>query len=186
MISTDITGNNTGASQLLDLLSLVSNPQVYEAKVKTLQELTEKNQKYVEAVGPASEIIELRKKAAEDREAAAKELSDAKAECARVVSDAKKKAEDITKNATAEAKDKKATADTLLAQAEKRAEDLDARSKVFTKEREHIRLQKEALASSFEQAASAKSALDKSKAEVDTIRAELRKKLDAFAKATEI
>ena len=69
-ISTNIDGSTVGgANQLLDLLSLVSNPAVYEAKVKSLQNAIAENQKYVEAVAPVSEILDLREKIKADKAA---------------------------------------------------------------------------------------------------------------------
>lgn len=186
MISTDITGNNAGASQLLDLLSLVANPQVYEAKVKALQELTDKNQKYVEAVGPASEILKLREEAGVDREEAAKTLAAAKAESAKIVAQAKETAAKLTKSATASAAEKKAAAQKLLDDAQAEAAEVESSRKGLAKAQADVEKQKVQLATALKQAKSAKAALAKSKSEVETLRSELRKKLDAFAKAADL
>jgi MarR-like DNA-binding transcriptional regulator SgrR of sgrS sRNA len=58
-ISTSITGGSA-SNQLMDLLAVVANPDVYKAKLDALDAATAENKKYVEAIGPASEIVALR------------------------------------------------------------------------------------------------------------------------------
>jgi hypothetical protein len=77
MIANSIDGSVGGANQLLDLLSLVSNPDVYAERLKVLEASTAENKKYVELVAPASDILALRDLCREDREAAAQELKQA-------------------------------------------------------------------------------------------------------------
>lgn len=103
-ISNNIDGSVGGANQLLDLLSLVSNPKVYEAKVKSLQDSIALNQKYVEAVAPASEILDLREKVKADKVASTNALSEAKQKANLIVEDAKVKANEIIADAIEEAK----------------------------------------------------------------------------------
>ena len=68
-ISNNIDGSTGGSGQLLDFLSLVTNPKIYEAKIKTLQEVTATHQKFVELVAPATEIMDLREKLKADKAA---------------------------------------------------------------------------------------------------------------------
>ena len=122
MISTDITGGN-GTSQLLDLLSLVSNPAVYEAKVKALQEAIAQNKAYVEAVAPVSEILAIRQKVEEEREQSQKEVKDARAEATKVKADAKAAAKVTTDKADKILADAQEQATKLLAEAQKELND---------------------------------------------------------------
>lgn len=106
MISTNIDGTVGGANQLLDLLSLVANPTAYEDKLKTLQDATAENKKYVEALAPASEIVAL-------RDAARIELENAKAEAAEIKAKAKASAQNVLAKANAEASSILAEADSI-------------------------------------------------------------------------
>jgi len=104
-ISNNIDGSSSGgANQLLDLLSLVSNPKVYEAKVKSLQESIATNQKYVEAVAPVSEILDLREKIKADKAAISNSLEEAKQKANTIIEDAKAKASAIIEEAHDKAK----------------------------------------------------------------------------------
>ena len=59
-ISTNIDGS-LGSNQVIDLLSILTGtPEVYASKLKALQDATEANKKYVEAIGPASEIVRIK------------------------------------------------------------------------------------------------------------------------------
>lgn len=69
MINTDITGGNA-QSQLFDLLAVVANPQVFQGKLEELQAATKKYQTFVEAVGPADDVLTLRSQATELRKEA--------------------------------------------------------------------------------------------------------------------
>ena len=67
MIANNIDGSSGNSSQVLDLLALVAaDPKVYQSKLKELQDAADRNQKYVEAIGPASDIIILRQQAQAD------------------------------------------------------------------------------------------------------------------------
>jgi len=133
-ISTNIDGSAVGgANQLLDLLSLVSNPKVYEAKVKSLQDSIALNQKYVEAVAPVSEILDLREKVKADKAASASALSDAKQQANDIVEEAKAKAAAIISDANDQAKQITTEADEISKQiksalAEAKAAKADAKS----------------------------------------------------------
>jgi hypothetical protein len=124
-ISTSITGGS-GSNQLLDLLALVSNPDAYKAKVDALEAATAENKKYVEAIGPASEIIALREQAAAQKIEAEALVTKANADATAIVADAKAQAAELVStaqtkatDATAKAKvaEDKAAASTAAAQA---------------------------------------------------------------------
>jgi len=103
-ISTNIDGSvGGGANQLLDLLSLVSNPTVYEAKVKSLQAAIAENKKYVEAVAPVSEILDLREKVRADKAASTTALAEAKVKADGLVRAAQDKANAIIAEANTKA-----------------------------------------------------------------------------------
>lgn len=118
-ISNNIDGSVGGNNQLLDFISLVTNPKAYEAKIKALQEATETNQKFVELVAPATEIMDLREKIKADKAATKSALEEAKikadvtiknaqATADAILADAKAKAEQLTNEAQAAADDAKA------------------------------------------------------------------------------
>ena len=111
MITTNIDGSYSGTNQLFDLLSLISNPDAYSKKLKELQASIDEQKKFVELVGPASEIIALREKAKKDSQTKAQELSDAKEQAANILNDAKVVASGILSDASANAKQIIAEAD---------------------------------------------------------------------------
>jgi chromosome segregation ATPase len=111
MIATNITGTvSGGANQLLDLLSLVSNPAVYEAKVKALQDLTEEHRKIVELVAPANQITALKAQILADADEAKVALQKAKEHAAGIVAKAQADAQQQVAQAQAQAEDLKAQA----------------------------------------------------------------------------
>jgi cell division septum initiation protein DivIVA len=122
-ITNNIDGSSGSSNQLLELLSVVSNPKVYEAKVKSLQEATDENKKYVELVGPASEIIELREKAKADAAKAEKLLEDAKAQALQIVNDGQRKSDGLVSEAKAQAQKLKNEADGLIEVAKQKSAD---------------------------------------------------------------
>jgi hypothetical protein len=96
MIATNIDGSAmNGSNQLLDLLTLVANPDAYAQKVSALEELIAKNQKYVEMVGPASDILALREEARADRLAAKLAITEAKCKADGIIVKADAKAKEI-------------------------------------------------------------------------------------------
>lgn len=110
-ISTSITGG--GASNpLIDLLALVSNPEAYKAKVDALEAATAENKKYVEAIGPASEIVALREQAGLQKEQADAMVAKANADATSIVADARAQAAEIVSTAQEKAKDVTAKAKT--------------------------------------------------------------------------
>jgi chromosome segregation ATPase len=103
MIVTNIDGSIGGGTQILDLLSLVAaDPKVYQSKLKELQDAADRHQKYVEAVGPVSDIIILRKQAKIDTESAAQELKEASVKAETIVKEAQAKADEIIAQAQAD------------------------------------------------------------------------------------
>lgn len=103
MIVTNIDGSVAGSNDMANLLTLMSDPKGYATKLAELQEATAENRKYVELVGPASEITALRAQIADDRENASATLLAAKREAEDVLSAAKEDAASIKAAATAEA-----------------------------------------------------------------------------------
>jgi cell division septum initiation protein DivIVA len=96
MIANNIDGSSGGSSQILELLSLVAaDPKVYQSKLKALEDATAEHKKYVELVGPASDILTIKAKVKADLDEAAKALADAKTEAKSIVSDAKEKAKGL-------------------------------------------------------------------------------------------
>jgi DNA repair exonuclease SbcCD ATPase subunit len=108
-ISTSITGGSA-SNQLMDLLAVVANPDVYKAKLDALDAATAENKKYVEALGPASEIFQLREQTKALREEAENYQKSAIAKANADLLSAQEQANKITAAA-------KAKADDLIAQA---------------------------------------------------------------------
>ena len=98
-IATNIDGTSGGANQLLDLLALVSNPAVYENKIKALQSVTDEYNKAIALVGPADEVLALRQKAQDDQSNATKLLAEAAEQAQALVAEAKAEAAEIVKTA---------------------------------------------------------------------------------------
>jgi cell division septum initiation protein DivIVA len=116
MIASSIDGSNS----TLDLLStLLADPTVYADKLKALTEATAENKKYVELVGPASEILAARAQADADRAVAAKAVVDAKVQADSIVGGAHADAAGILADAQGQA-------DTLVAQAKAQKDESDA------------------------------------------------------------
>lgn len=124
-ISNNIDGSVGGGGQLLDFISLVTNPKVYEAKIKSLQEVTAEHQKFVELIAPATEILDLREKLKADKEKAKNALAEATLKAESTVSQAKDEAAKLVSNAKEKAAQLEADAqaafdDAKLAQEEAR------------------------------------------------------------------
>ena len=116
MIASSIDGSNS----TLDLLStLLADPTVYADKLKALTEATAENKKYVELVGPVSEIVAIRAQADVDRAAAAQAVADAKVQADSIVGCAHADAAGILADAQGQA-------DTLIAQAKAQKDESDA------------------------------------------------------------
>jgi UDP-2,3-diacylglucosamine pyrophosphatase LpxH len=99
-ISSSITGAPIGeSSQLFSLLSIMTDPEAYNKKLKDLLEATENHNKAVALVGPSSEIMKIRQDIEKDREEAKAELDDVRKKASSMVSDATKKSKEILSNA---------------------------------------------------------------------------------------
>ena len=105
MISTNIDGSIPGSNAVADLLALIADPKAYASKLAELEKATAENKKYVELIGPASEIDKLRTDAALDRDNAAAALATAKKAAKTIVEDAKGAAEAIVAKAKEDAKE---------------------------------------------------------------------------------
>lgn len=161
MITTNIDGSAAnGSNQLLDLLSLVANPDAYASKVKSLEELIKKNQTFVELVAPASDIMTLRDQVRAELEKASDQVAAASEEASQIISAAKKEAASIRAAAKAKADKITEEAEQLLdahAKAMKEVQELDERTRILTKEAEKAAADLK----------SAKKAADKARAEAD-------------------
>ena len=102
MISTNIDGTSGATGQLFDLLTVVADPKAYQAKIKALEDATAENKKFVELVGPASDIVSLKEKALADTEAAKAALAEAKQKAGELVKAANEKAAGIVADAQAQ------------------------------------------------------------------------------------
>ena len=139
MISTNIDGSVAGSNDMANLLTLMSDPKGYATKLAELQEATAENRKYVELVGPASEIMRLRTQIADDRDAASAALLAAKKEAEDILSAAKEDAastktaaaleaasvRDEAKRVNAEAKKLKASLTSAIAEAKTAKDEAD-------------------------------------------------------------
>jgi len=163
-IARDITGAvSGGANQLFDLINLVSNPKVYEAKVKELQDLIAENQRYVEAVGPAADILALREQTSKLNaeahskfEEANKFASDterqAKAEADKVLEEARLAADKLIADAKATTK----KANDSVKKANERTTELDAKERELTNLASRLQAKETDLAKALTEAEAAK------------------------------
>jgi hypothetical protein len=171
-IATSITGGNS-SNQLLDLLAVVANPEVYKAKIDALDAATAENRKYIEAIGPASEIVELRdqakllRKEADDYKKAviaqaSADLSDAQEQARKTTAAAKIKADELIDQANTT----KAQADGLISKVQ---EELAAaeRAKVEAVKAQAVAQAKASeLAQALADAATAKAEAEAAKADI--------------------
>ena len=172
-ISTNIDGSVGGTSQLLDLLSLVSNPAVYEAKVKALQKATEEHNKALALVAPASEIVAIRQQIDQDKAAAKAELESARQEASKLVDAAKVEARDIVEDAKAQgAKVSAASKKTEKQAAEKMAAAVEAENRV-AQALAGAQDQQKVLDAKIKAAENTQAQYEKLKAEHETLKASL-------------
>ena len=182
MISTDITGGAGGdASQVFNLLAVVANPEVYGEKLKALVTATDEHKKFVALVAPASEILELRKQIALDKQAAVKLVADARAEAAEITAAATLKVQAMTTEtqalvATARglAADAQAASTAKLAEIDAVLGDLKTRLAAATAAEKAAKKQTEAVVSE-------KKLLESEKEQVVAIKTTLIAKSKAFA-----
>jgi hypothetical protein len=186
MISTDITGQaNSGATQLFDFLNVVSNPTLYQEKIKALQEAIEQNRSYVEAVAPASEILTVRELALKYRQEAEEELVSARSEAERIKAQAKKTASETVKTAKDTAE--KRAQEILLATTQLTEREATLQGREQTIAAREVELERQI--AQYQQSVAA---LDKLREEVtesltsvNTMKQELRNKLALFSKFAE-
>lgn len=187
MIATNIDGSNTSLDLLGTVSALLADPTLYASKLKTLTDTIAENKKYVELVGPASDILMLRMQSSADQEAAGAD----RAAAAQTLADAKAQADNIVGNAHADAAgilaDAQGQADTLFAQAKAKADESDA---VLTQSKASLadvkRAESEAKAATAlakaqsESLAAAQAATEALQAEVADIKTALLAKTQAF------
>jgi hypothetical protein len=177
MIASSIDGSNS----TLDLLStLLADPTVYADKLKALTEATAENKKYVELVGPASEILATRAQADADRAVAAQAVVDAKAQADNIVGGAHADAAAILADAHGQA-------DTLVAQAKAQKDESDAvlsQAKLSLADVKRAEADAQAATAAAnaqaESLAAAQSAAEALQAEANNIKAALLAKTKAF------
>lgn len=179
-ISNNIDGSAGGANQLLDLLSLVANPSVYEAKIKTLQDATDENRKFVEAVGPASEILQLRDEAFDAKNAAIRALAEAKVQADNIVATAKQEAKSIASDNTAKIKAKQAKVDAAAQDVELAMQSANETKAKLDAEMTEVNKLKASLETEIKQAKQAKDDASKAKLAYDAAKAEIVSKHKAF------
>jgi len=177
MIASSIDGSNS----TLDLLStLLADPTVYADKLKALTEATAENKKYVDLVGPASEIVAIRAQTDADRAAAAQAVADAKTLAMSIVGDAQADAAGILADAQGQA-------DTLIAQAKAQKDQSTAvLSQAEISLADVKRAESEAKAATAvanaqaQSLATAQAATEALQAEVNNTKAALLEKIQAF------
>jgi len=125
MISSSIDGSVGGSSQLLDLLSLISDTKAYDDKLQALEAATAENKKYVELVAPASDIVYLREALQKEYAAAKEELLNAKQSAAEIVKSAEADAASVRDSANTFANDIKAQAQRTLNDAQAQKADVE-------------------------------------------------------------
>lgn len=178
-ISTNIDGSVGGGNQLLDFISLVTNPKIYEAKIKTLQEATDKNQKFVELVAPATEILDLRDKLKADKAAATVALNEAKNKAEGIVKTAQETANSIIAEAQAKAL-------LLVSEAQAATDDAKAAQSEARKAANELKKAKADFESTSNELQVQQAQLAKSQAYVDAVKKEIDEtKADLIAKHTE-
>jgi hypothetical protein len=187
MIANNIDGSSINLDLLGTVSALLADPTLYASKLKTLTDTIAENKKYVELVGPASDILTLRAQASADREFAGKDRAAAEQKLA----DAKVQADSIVGGAHADAAgilaDAQGQADALIAQVKAQKDESDAvLLQAKTSLADVKRAESEAKAATAaakaqaESLASAQSATEALQAEVADIKAALLAKTQAF------
>lgn len=179
MISTSITGGEA-SNQLFDLLALVSNPEAYKAKLDELSKATAEYKTYVEAIGPASEIVKLREQAQALREEAARYTAEAIALADAKIKDANEKADQILADASRVASAK-------IAESEKQLEMANTKDKQLQQALEDAAKAKQESESAINGALAAQKAAEEmqalaeeAKADAETTKSDILAKHKAF------
>ena len=181
-ISTDITGGGgqTEATRFLDMLSLMSNPEVYANKLKVLVDATEENKKYVELAAPASEILALRKSTEEVNSQAKIALAEANEEAESIKSKAKEEADALlasTKVDCANRTKKVVAAESALTN---KVKEMDSRQKTLEDLEKSLSGKESDLASKLALVESMRAECDKDKAETENFRLSIIEKHSKF------
>lgn len=181
MISTGITGSaEGGATQLLDLLALVANPAVYEAKVKALQDAIYEHRQYVEAVAPVNEVRALKASTELLKAEAAQELEQAQVAAAQCKAAAEAEAKSIVATATESAKKAAKAATAKLDAASKAESAIEARQAELDALAEQLTAERAALEAKASELATAIVAAETSMAEYVSLKAALIEKHTLF------
>ena len=151
-----------------------------QEKIKALEDATAENKKYVELVGPASDILALKEKAQADAEAAKAALSDAKSKANEMLSAAGVQAAAIKGAALEEAKGISDKANELVAAAEKAKADAQSALKRATEAEAAAQASADAAASREAAAKAAEEAAKDAKAQADAAKAEIIAKHQEF------
>lgn len=178
MISTTIDGSRP-SNQLFDMLAVIANPDIYNARLKELQEATEKNQKYVELLAPASDIVSLQEKIRVESAESTKALEDARALAKKIVDEANLSAASAIQKATEEANDIVAEAKAMLSSAKSDQARAASLSGAAKKEREKYQA---LLAETQEE----KARLEEKHAQADAMLADLAKQKAVIAAKHEV
>lgn len=180
-ISNSITGGNP-SDQLMDLLTVIANPEAYKTKLDVLYAATAENKKYVEAIGPASEIVALRDEAKAAAQTAKEILEKAKTDAAQIVSNANIEANGIGVAA-------QNTAESLIASAaasKKEADLIALQNKAALAETKKLAAAAETAKTIADQKAAewtnAVAAANAAKAEAEAAKASIIAKQEAFIK----
>jgi hypothetical protein len=171
-ISTSITGGSA-SNQLMDLLAVVANPDVYKAKLDALDAATAENKKYVEAVAPVSEILALREQTKALREEAESyqnaaiaqadaDLTLAKNQAASIVSSAQVRADGLIASAVAA----KAESDALLVASKEAMRQAEVAQAVADNAKASAAAQAIQLTKALEDAAAAQAEAEAAKADI--------------------
>lgn len=164
-ISTNIDGSTvSGADNVLSLISLISDPVAYKARIDELNAATEENRKFIELIAPAQDIVVLRSKLAAELADAVDATKTAKVDADVLVRDAKAAADGIVSDA-------KAKAATIIADADAIKAANDSSAKELAKELSDARADRAALSKAAKEASDARDAADAEKAAASTERA---------------
>ena len=180
-IANSITGGGS-SNQLMDLLAVVANPDVYKAKLDALDAATAENKKYVEAIGPASEIVALRDQAKADAQAKKDALTQAKEEAVQIVSAANAKADEIVSAAQVKANELASAALTAQSEADLAAKQNKA---ALAETKKAVAAAEAAKATAEEKAAELVKAVadaEAAKADAEATKASIIAKQEAFIK----
>ena len=171
-IATSITGGGA-SNQLMDLLAVVANPDVYKAKLDALDAATAENKKYVEAIAPASEILAMREQIKAKNAEADTALTEARARADAAVKAANDSASAIVAEAQAKADamvaaatENKAATDALMAQAKAELAAAQKATADAIKAQASAQAKEQALSKALEDAAAAQAEAEAAKADI--------------------